>query len=86
MSFLFGLAPDGVYHARSITGTAVRSCHTLSPLPKAKKPGGLLSVALSLGFPPPGITRHRVSVEPGLSSSDKYYMPPAIIQPSNLDK
>ena len=69
MSFLFGLAPDGVYHARSITGTAVRSYHTLSPLPKAKKPGGLLSVALSLGFPPPGITRHRVSVEPGLSSS-----------------
>ena len=68
MSFLFGLAPDGVYHARSITGTAVRSYHTLSPLPKAKKPGGLLSVALSLGFPPPGVTRHRVSVEPGLSS------------------
>ncbi len=30
--------------------------------------GGLLSVALSLGLPPPGITRHRVSVEPGLSS------------------
>ena len=71
MSFLFGLAPDGVYHARSITGTAVRSYHTLSPLPKAKKPGGLLSVALSLGFPPPGITRHRVSVEPGLSSSQE---------------
>jgi len=30
--------------------------------------GGLLSVALSLGSPPPGITRHRVSMEPGLSS------------------
>ena len=30
--------------------------------------GGLLSVALSLGLPPPGITRHRVFVEPGLSS------------------
>jgi hypothetical protein len=29
---------------------------------------GLLSVALSLGSPPPGVTRHRVSVEPGLSS------------------
>ena len=86
MSFLFGLAPDGVYHARSITGTAVRSYHTLSPLPKAKKPGGLLSVALSLGFPPPGITRHRVSMEPGLSSSGKYYLQPAVIQPSNLDK
>ncbi len=30
--------------------------------------GGLLSVALSLGSPPPGVTRHRFSVEPGLSS------------------
>ena len=32
--------------------------------------GGLFSVALSLGSPPPGVTRHRVSVEPGLSSSE----------------
>jgi len=31
--------------------------------------GGLLSVALSLGSPPPGVTRHRVPVEPGLSST-----------------
>ena len=31
-------------------------------------PGGLLSVALSLGSPPPGVTRHRYSLEPGLSS------------------
>ncbi len=30
--------------------------------------GGLLSVALSLGSPPPGVTRHRIPVEPGLSS------------------
>ncbi len=29
--------------------------------------GGLLSVALSLGSPPPAVNRHRVSVEPGLS-------------------
>ncbi len=28
----------------------------------------LLSVALSLGSPPPGVTRHRSSLEPGLSS------------------
>ncbi|EEZ33332.1 predicted protein [Brucella sp. 83/13] len=28
----------------------------------------MLSVALSLGSPPPGVTRHRVSMEPGLSS------------------
>ena len=40
------------------------------PYPACPKtgPGGLLSVALSLGSPPPGVTRHRVSVEPGLSS------------------
>jgi len=31
--------------------------------------GGLLSVALSLGSPPPAVSRHRVPVEPGLSSS-----------------
>src|SRR4051794_18550075 len=30
--------------------------------------GGLLSVALSLGSPPPDVIRHRVSREPGLSS------------------
>ena len=30
--------------------------------------GGLFSVALSLGSPPPGVTRHLISVEPGLSS------------------
>ena len=34
----------------------------------SRRDGGLLSVALSLGLPPPGVTRHRVSVEPGLSS------------------
>ncbi len=37
--------------------------------------GGLLSVALSLGLPPPGITRHRVFVEPGLSSPAKRERP-----------
>ena len=36
---------------------------------KACNRGGLLSVALSLGSPPPGVTRHRVSLEPGLSST-----------------
>ena len=30
---LFGLAPCGVYHASSITGRAVRSYRTFSPLP-----------------------------------------------------
>jgi hypothetical protein len=30
--------------------------------------GGLFSVALSLGLPPPDVIRHRISMEPGLSS------------------
>ena len=34
--------------------------------------GGLLSVALSLGSPPPDVIRHRVSVEPGLSSPCRF--------------
>ena len=41
---------------------------TLARRPRRVRAGGLLSVALSLGSPPPGVTRHRVSVEPGLSS------------------
>ena len=35
-------------------------------------PGGLLSAALSLGFPPPDVIRHLVSVEPGLSSTTPF--------------
>ena len=67
---LRGLAPDGVYHARSVTSSAVRSYRTFSPLPANPFPasGGLFSVALSLGLPPPGVTRHPDPVEPGLSS------------------
>src|SRR5271169_6643779 len=33
-----------------------------------RQAGGVLSVALSLGSHPLGVTRHRTSVEPGLSS------------------
>ena len=32
--------------------------------------GGLISVALSLGSPPAAVSRHRISMEPGLSSID----------------
>ena len=78
MSSLFGLAPGGVYLAIAVASNAVGSYPTLSPLPRQLsrrvvrregRRGGLLSVALSLGFPPPDVIRHRVSVEPGLSSS-----------------
>ena len=73
MPSLFGFAPGGVYLAADVAAGAVRSYHTLSPLPAVAKAaaGGFLSVALSLGSPPPGVTRHRVSVEPGLSSLHK---------------
>jgi hypothetical protein len=83
MSSLFGLAPGGVYRAAPVAGSAVRSYRTLSPLPAGPlgRAGGLLSVALSLGSPPPGVTRHRISVEPGLSSPKGHPLR-AVIWPS----
>ncbi len=74
---LFGLAPGGVYRAAPVARDAVRSYRTVSPLPAGPVSlatpgpcaGGLLSVALSLGSPPPAVSRHRVPVEPGLSST-----------------
>ncbi len=64
---LFGFAPGGACHAAHVAMRAVRSYRTVSPLPC----GGLFSVALSLGLPPPDVIRHRVSMEPGLSSAAK---------------
>jgi len=69
---LFGLAPGVVCPAGSVAGPAVRSYRTFSPLPRftpcGASPGGSFSVALSLGLPPPDVIRHRMSMEPGLSS------------------
>ena len=48
---------------RIVANRAVRSYHTLSPLP-AKKTGGLLSAALSVGLRPPGITWHSARWSP----------------------
>ncbi len=72
---LFGLAPGGVCRAVSVAGDAVRSYRTLSPLPLRGEPraGGLLSVALSLGSPPAAVSRHRRSLEPGLSSTGRIW-------------
>ena len=68
---LFGLAPGGVCRAAHDAASAVRYYRTVSPLPARGKPraGGLFSVALSLGSPPAAVSRHRVSMEPGLSST-----------------
>ena len=42
--------------------------HPYPPKPARAKEGGPFSVALSLGSPPPDVIRHRMSMEPGLSS------------------
>ena len=65
---LFGLAPGGACRAVFVAEAAVRSYRTVSTLPALSHVGGLISVALSLESPPPDVIRHRVSVEPGLSS------------------
>ena len=54
---LFGLAPDGVFRASLLALGAVGSYSTFSPLPSwlhifiCSQPGGLFSVALSVGMP-----------------------------------
>jgi len=65
MSSLLSLAPSGVFQRSLLPVEPVCSYHTFSPLPCY---GGLFSVALSLGLPPPGITWHCILAEPGLSS------------------
>jgi len=54
--FLFGLAPDGVYTATQ----RYRVCGALLPhhFTLTWKPGGIFSVALSVGSRPPGVTWH----------------------------
>ena len=71
-SFLFGLAPGGVCLAASVAGNAVRSYRTVSPLPRLKRNTPRRSVLCGTvpggSDPPPDVIRHRLSVEPGLSS------------------
>jgi hypothetical protein len=84
---LFGLAPGGVCRAAPVARGAVRSCRTVSPLPAGRVclrglscTGGLFSVALSLGSPPPAVSRHRIPVEPGLSSTRRIALRTAAVQ------
>ena len=65
LSSLLSLALSGVFQRSLLPIEPVCSYHTFSPLPCY---GGLFSVALSLGSPPPGITWHCILVESGLSS------------------
>ena len=66
IGFLFGLAPGGVCRAAAVTGDAVRSYRTFSPLPicAEAQTGGLFSVALSVGSRRPGVTWHLAQWSP----------------------
>ena len=55
---------------------------TLARLALRASAGGLLSVALSLGSPPAGVTRRLMSMEPGLSSR-RLRMARAAVRPSD---
>ena len=57
----------------------------VAALPPPPRAGGLFSVALSLGSPPPAVSRHRSSVEPGLSSIAREHAPKSAL-PCNSDR
>ncbi len=60
---LFGLAAGGVCLAVRVTPNAVRSYRTISPLPEeipfGMSPGGILSVALSVGLLRLDVIKHQ---------------------------
>ncbi len=67
MAPLFGLAPDGVYQASDVTiGTGALLPHRFTLTGNLRRaarrsprnPGGLFSVALSLGSPPLDVIQH----------------------------
>jgi len=66
--------------ARCALATPFRPCPREQPACAGRScTGGLFSVALSLGSPPPAVSRHRVPVEPGLSSAGGVAPPPAAV-------
>src|SRR6266849_8079890 len=70
IALLFGLAPGGVYRAGAVTraaGELLPHRFTLTS-PVLNWCGGLLSVALVRGVPPPGRYPAPCPAEPGLSS------------------
>ncbi len=74
LSSLSDLAPGGACRAAPVAGGAVGSYPTVSPLPEpAPAVCSLWRFPWGSGFPPPppGVTRHRASVEPGLSSRSR---------------
>lgn len=75
---LYGLASDGVYHAKDITIFPVSSYLTFSPLQICIC--GIFSVALSLEFPLLGVIQHHSSGSPDFPLHIFKYT--AIIRPS----
>jgi len=72
---LLGLAGGGVYPAGTVTGAAVRSYRTISPLPVSRRIGAIgcvFSVALSRELPRVAVNHHRA-----LSCSD---FPPPLLR------
>jgi hypothetical protein len=68
---LFGFAPSGVCLDRPCyqnRGALLPHLFTLARLRPKASTWRFVSVALSLGLPPPDVIRHLDSVEPGLSS------------------
>ena len=56
---ILGLAGGGVCLAGAVTGAAVRSCRTISPLPVPRRDiGCVFSVALSRGLPRVAVSHH----------------------------
>lgn len=56
-------------HCYQAGGALLPHLLTLTALKRIKH-GGLISAALSMDLRPPGVTRHRISLKPGLSSYD----------------
>ena len=65
---LFGLALDGVYPATAVANGAVRSYHTISPLPETH-PGRYIFCGTFRRLAPPRCYLASCPVEPGLSST-----------------
>src|SRR5262245_50892848 len=68
---LFGLAPGGVWRAAPVTrdaGALLPHRFTLASSARERQIGGLLSVPLSVGSLPLGVTQHPCPAEFGLSS------------------
>ena len=65
------LLPVGFTMPPLLPGTRCALTAPFRPCPRDETSctGGLFSVALSLGSPPPAVSRHRVPMEPGLSSA-----------------